>query len=118
MRLGGLLWRIVWTGFAICLPVAAQLSTISTPTAAYTAGTTVIPIVGADGAAVTTLSGGGQAIAFSSSMTALTVGAPGGGGFWGSPPETESGTPRVLTTPSNETTLTITLGTPVNTFGF
>jgi hypothetical protein len=51
-------------------------------------------------------------------MTALTVGVGGGWEFWGSPPNTESATPRVLATPANETSLTIALGTPVNTFGF
>jgi hypothetical protein len=118
MQVRRLYRRIAWFGFAVCLPVCVQFSLISTPAAVYAGGTASIAIANPEGAAVTALTAGGQTITFSSSMTALTVGGVGGWGFWGSPPDTESATPRVLATPANETSLTIALSAPVNTFGF
>src|SRR4051794_13382270 len=67
----------------------------SLPTAAYVAGTHLIPITGADNVSILSISDGTETVSFSSNMRTQTV--PGGGwNNWGSPPETESATPRVL----------------------
>jgi hypothetical protein len=109
---------VVAQGFALCLPAFGQLSQILTPTSPYTGGTLAMTVTVPDSTVLSVLAAGTQTITFSSSMTALTVGGIGGWGFWGSPPQTESSTPRVLGTPADLTSLTMTLGAAVNTFGF
>src|SRR6516225_11019966 len=68
---------------------------IAQPDAAYTGGTTNLAShIPADGTALTSLSDGTETITFSSTVTAATV--PSTFTTWGSPPATESSTPRVL----------------------
>jgi len=104
---------LLWIGLAAALPASAQA--ILTPTAQYTGNTTVVPVVGADFSSVTSLSAGGKTITFAPSMLALTTGTT--WNFWGAPPNTESSTPRVLASDGGAT-VTLTLSSPVNTFGF
>jgi uncharacterized repeat protein (TIGR01451 family) len=88
---------------------------IPQPNAAYTSGTTLIPITIADGATTTSLSDGTETVSLNQTMTAATVPA---GGFnnWGSPPNTESSTPRVLFNDAVDT-VTLSLSKPANEFG-
>jgi hypothetical protein len=82
----------------------------------YTAGTTnLASSIPADGTTTTSLTDNIETINFSQTMTAATVPA---GGFnnWGSPPNTESNTPRVLFNATIDT-LTLSLSTPAATFG-
>jgi hypothetical protein len=105
---------LLWIGIAAALPASAQFFTITSPTPQYTGNTTVIPVVGANFSSTSSLSAGGQTVSFSNPMLVLTVGA--GWTAWGSPPNTESSTPRVV---ANEgPTVTITLSSPSRTFGF
>jgi hypothetical protein len=114
MRLARLVLTI---GLAGCFPAFAQFFPISSPTAAYTTQTTLIPITGLDSSSVPSLSGGGQTITFSTNLSVFTV-PTGGWNAWAPPPDTESSTPRVLASGVNQTSLTMTLSTAVNTFGF
>jgi hypothetical protein len=72
----------------------AAITTIPQPDAAYTGATTLIPITVPDLTLVNTLSDSSLSISFSSSLEARTV--PSSWSTWGSPPNTESPTPRVL----------------------
>lgn len=104
----------VWTLGAA--PAFAQFITFATPTPAYTSGTTVMSIPGADFSTTSTLTDGTETLTFSSAVSARTV--PGGGwATWNSPPAVESHTPRVLFA-NAATTLTITLSPPQAVFGF
>ncbi|MFZ0935515.1 MAG: hypothetical protein ACLP6W_07640 [Bryobacteraceae bacterium] len=75
----------------------------------------MIPITVADGTSVPSLTDGTQTITFSTALRAATV--PTSWETWGSPPYTESSTPRVLTD-FGATSLTLTLSVPSHTFGF
>jgi hypothetical protein len=98
-------------------PAAAQFYTVLQPGPEYTSTTTLIPIAAADFSSVSSLSSGAQSLTFSASMTAFTV-QPGGWSAWGAPPATEGSSPRVLATEGEQTSFTITLGSPTATFGF
>jgi len=115
MRLNRTVATAVWLGLAGCIPAFAAFNVISTPVAAYTGATTLIPITLPDGNATTTLADGTQTISFSAPLLAATV--PGTWLTWGSPPNTESSTPRLLTDIGG-TSLTMTLAVPSYTFGF
>jgi PEP-CTERM motif len=95
-------------------PAKADFVTFAQPTAPYTGATTNINITTADFASTTSISDGAMTVSFSQGMTALTV--PTGWATWGSPPFTESATPRVLWTAGSG--LTLTLSSAVNIFGF
>ena len=82
----------------------------------YTSGTTnLASLIPMDGDTTTTLTDGTQTLTFSRAMTAAT--APTTWANWGSPPNTESATPRVLYTTS-ESPLTLNLSKPADVFGF
>jgi uncharacterized repeat protein (TIGR01451 family) len=86
------------------------------PDAAYLAAApNLIPITIADGATTTSLADANLTVNFSHSMMARTV--PGSWTNWGSPPNTESNTPRVLDTGSGVTTLTLNFSKPLAAFG-
>jgi hypothetical protein len=104
-------------GLAGIAPAFGQFAVFSQPTTAYTSGTTLIAITDPDGTSESSISGGGQTITFSSNLFTGTV-PTGGWSTWGSPPNTESATPRVVDTTSAITTMTLTLSTPEKTFGF
>lgn len=101
-------------GLAAATPAKADFVTFAQPTAPYTGTTNKINITQPENTTTTSISDGTMTVGFSSSMTALTV--PTGWGSWGSPPFTESATPRVLWTQGNGLTLTLSIGT--HTFGF
>jgi hypothetical protein len=97
-------------------PAKADFVPIPQPNAAYTSSTTQILVVAPNGTPLNSISDGILTVNFSTAVTAATV--PGGGwGTWGSPPFTEGATPRVLTCIGCNT-LTLTLSSSVNTFGF
>jgi hypothetical protein len=74
-----------------------KLKAYNTPTLGYTSKTCVIDLSGIpDGTVVDSVSGCGVKVRFSVPMSKQTV--PGGWATWGSPPDTESATPEVLTT--------------------
>ncbi|CDM65453.1 PEP-CTERM sorting domain-containing protein [Pyrinomonas methylaliphatogenes] len=94
----------------------ADFITISQPTAAYTSSTTNIPITDPDYTNITSLSDGTMTLSFSSQVQTRTV--PNSWSTWGSPPFTESSTPRVLSSCIGCGNLTITLSQPASIFGF
>src|SRR5262249_44807721 len=113
-----LIQRIVM-GLGICgvffSPAAlADFIQISSPVAAYLNGTTHLNVVQADFSVVSSLSDASETATFSAGLVALTV--PTTWSTWGSPPNTESATPRVLWT-QGLTSVRIDLSSPVTTFG-
>ena len=111
------LQTVLWLGFAGCIPAFGQFSAISTPASAYTGATTLIPITAADGTVLTSLTNGLQTVTLSTSFYARTVPSA-YWGTWGSPPNTESSTPRVLANTSPITSVTLALSLPASIFGF
>lgn len=110
--------RIVFAGTALLglLATNASAGIIVQPNSAYTSATTLIPIVIPDFSTTSSLGNGTLTVGFSSVVTAGTV--PSGGWFiWGSPPNTESSTPRVVAD-TVDTAINLTLSSPVFTFGF
>ena len=96
----------------------AQFTPISSPDAAYTSSTTIIPITAANGTAgITSLTSGSQTMTLSTGLNAAQVGVS-GWSTWNSPPNAETATPKVLASYSTLASLTLTLSTPTTTFGF
>jgi hypothetical protein len=83
----------------------------------YTGSTTLIPITAVDGTSLTSLTNGTQTITLSTPFIAGSVSSV-YWGPWGSPPNTESSTPRVLTNTTPVTSVTLTPSVPCTTFGF
>jgi hypothetical protein len=98
----------------------AGLIPINDPNAAYQAATNKISITAADGTSATSVTDGFQTVTASSTLTAGTVvpNMQSLGIFptWGSPPQTESATPRALDG-NGAATITFTLSQPMHTFG-
>jgi hypothetical protein len=92
----------------------ATFTPIPQPDAAYLAATSVLELTDPDFSALSSLSNGSFSVAFSTDLVALTV--PDTWTTWGSPPNTESSTPRVLWT-QGATSLTLDLSNPVGIFG-
>jgi hypothetical protein len=99
----------------LSLPARADFNPISQPDAAYVSSTTVLPVADPDLTVLAALSDGAQTATFTGSVETRTV--PSTWGTWGSPPDTESNTPRVLFT-QNASTLTIDLSLPSAILGF
>jgi hypothetical protein len=93
----------------------ANFIPIAQPDAAYLSATALLGFAAPDFGVVGSLTDGTQTATFDIAMVALTV--PTTWSSWGSPPNTESATPRVLWT-NGFTSLQISLGTPTFTFGF
>ena len=93
----------------------ADFIPIAMPDAAYIAETTGLGFAAPDFSVLTSLSDGTQVAAFDIGMVALSV--PTTWASWGSPPNTESSTPRVLWT-NGFTSMQINLAFPTFTFGF
>ncbi len=94
---------------------------LSTPSPSYLANTVPISFGDPDEALIDSISGGGLTIQFSSLMRASTVGD--NWASWGSPPDTESATPRVLWSGLDDdffpvTAITLLLSSAVSVFGF
>jgi hypothetical protein len=105
---------------ACLLPLAGRASTIQLPTSSYLSQTTRVTFADPDEALLNSVSNGSLTIAFSSPVRASTVGD--NWASWGSPPNTESSTPRVLWSGVDDnfnpiTTVTFSLGLPVSIFG-
>jgi hypothetical protein len=102
--------------FLLADAAQAAFTRISIPTATYTGSTTLLPVTAVDYSTVNSVSAGGQTVTFSIPMEAISV--PNGGWLtWNSPPNTESGVPKVLGT-QGAGSVTLTLSNPATTFGF
>jgi hypothetical protein len=112
-------WRALSIAFGVLVvlsnEVQAGFTAISQPDASYLANTTLAQISAADFDAVASLSFGTHSVSFNADLVALTV--PTTWSSWGAPPNVESSTPRVLWT-NGFTSLTLSIGGPVNEFGF
>ena len=104
-------------GLLLSIPCAnASFIEIPQPDATYTSSTTLIPITGADGDVTSTLSDANLTVTFSTPMQVFTV--PTTWSNWGSPPATESSTPKVLSPEDfTLTSITLTFSHPLTTFG-
>lgn len=122
MRVSGF-WKVLLPLALVAAPAFGQLTQISQPTTTYTSTTTLVPITVADGTVVTSITNGAETIGLgsiapnTSFFTARSI-PSGGWTSWGSPPNTESSTPRVVGEDIQVTSLTLTLSAPVTTFGF
>lgn len=114
MQLNRIVRVALWIGTG-SLPACGQFYAISSPTSAYTGTTTTVPVSASDNSSLASISLGAQVITFSNPVIAQTVGV--NWNDWGSVPNTEGNTPRILTA-IDQTGLTLTLSSPVNTFGF
>jgi len=92
----------------------ADFIQIASPNAAYLSGTTHLNVVQPDFSVVPSLSDASQTATFNAGLVALTV--PTTWSTWGSPPNTESATPRVLWT-NGLTSFAIDLTSAAMTFG-
>jgi hypothetical protein len=87
---------------------------IAQPDAAYLSESTLMPFSAADFDVVSSLSSGLFSVAFDTDLVALTV--PTTWASWGTPPNVESATPRVLWT-NGAASLTLTFSQSVQLFG-
>ena len=94
-----------WAGTLGVIPLPAQ----------YVNCTTQIVFSGADDTSVPSITGGGLTVNFSNNM--LVENVPTGWATWGAPPQTQGSNPVVLWT-GGATSMTLTLGTAEDTFGF
>ena len=117
MRAYRTLKSALWLGLAGCVPAFGQFSPILTPTLSYTGSTTLIPITAPDTTPLTSLTDGTETITLSTAFSAETV-PDLDWATWGSPPNTESSTPRILANFTPVTSVTLTLSLPASTFGF
>ena len=93
----------------------ADFVPIAQPDAGYLSTTTLLPVSAPDFDVVSSLSNATETVTFDVDLVALTV--PTSWTSWGSPPNTESATPRVLWS-NGFTSLAVTLSAPALTFGF
>jgi hypothetical protein len=111
-------WRLLSLLFGILVvltPAArAGFIPIPQPDATYVSSTLLLPITAPDFDVVSSLSNGGFSVMSNIGLVALTT--PGTWSSWGSPPDVESSTPRVLWT-NGFTSLTLTLSAPTSIFG-
>src|SRR5262245_62506102 len=94
LALGPLVWAALTLTAVTAVPARADFIPIAQPNAAYLGSTTVLPITDPDFLTVFSLTNGTTTASFDIPMVALTV--PTTWASWGSPPNTESSTPRVL----------------------
>jgi hypothetical protein len=94
---------------------AAQFVPITQPDAGYLGATTEFTFGDPDFSAISSLTASPAAVTFSSDLIALTV--PATWTSWGSPPDTEGATPRVLWT-NGITDVTLTFDTALGVVGF
>src|SRR5262245_35598754 len=118
-EIGGVRWNVCWKVLLV-LTACTSLMQANTlvypqPTLAYTFGTSLIPLTDPDFSPVSSLSAGGVSVLFSTLMESLTVSTT--WDTWGSPPDTESDTPRVLFS-LFEPSVELSFSSPLSTFGF
>lgn len=113
--------RLAWAAPAsilLCVPAKptlAQFTPISQPDAAYLGGTTLIPLSDPDFTTVSVLRSNALTVSIATAAEVRSVSAsypP-----WGTPPDTESATPRVLRTPTQVFSNTFSFSTSLVTFG-
>lgn len=98
---------------------SADFLPIAQPDSAYTSNTTVLNMTAvSSGSSGTTFPQGGQTVTSNTLLTKWTVGIPLGYSFWGSPPNTETSQPDQLITGTSTTSITLSLATAQNIFGF
>lgn len=115
----------LWTPAALLVlliaqqtPIRADFTPIAQPDTAYTSSTTLVNLAGIlDAQTVNSLVSGTETISLSTNLTKWTVPTPMAYSFWGSPPYTESSIPPVLQSGTTLTSLTLSFGQAVNTFG-
>lgn len=98
----------------------ADFLTIPQPDSTYLSTTTKINITQRELTSLSSLSDGTMTLSFSTSPFSVAVQVrtvPTNWGAWGSPPNTESNTPRVLFVNPGASTLTINLSQPAYVFG-
>lgn len=89
-----LITTLAVAGLAWSTSAAAAFSQILTPDAGYVSSTTLLPIAGDINSSISSVSSGGYTVSFN----AAQVRAVGDGWMtWGSPPDTEGSSPRVVT---------------------
>jgi len=97
----------------------ADFIPINQPDSSYTSSTTVLNMSSvSSGSSGTTFPQGGQTVTSNTLLTKWTVGVTPGYTFWGSPPNTETSQPDQLITNPVTTSITLSLATAQNTFGF
>ena len=97
-----------------CSSTRADFITIAQPTSTYTGTTTLLDFTDPDFTLISSLSGGGETLSYDNQLDERTV--PASWATWGSPPATETSTPRVGYT-GGPSMLTISLSSPASTFG-
>jgi hypothetical protein len=105
---------VALTWGAISPAAQAGVVQIFNPDAAYTSSTTNLPITGADFVSTTSLTNGAFTMTFSPALSTRTV--PTTWASWSSPPNSESATPRVLTT-QHVASITIGFSSAIEVFG-
>jgi hypothetical protein len=111
-------FRLAWVALALTavagLPARADFIPIPQPNAGYLAATSLLPITVPDFNTMAAVTNGTDTVSFDFDLAAQTV--PTTWSSWGSPPNTESATPRVLWT-NGLTSLTLTSTNPLTIFG-
>jgi PEP-CTERM motif len=97
-----------------CSSARADFITIAQPTSAYTSSTTLLDFT--DHGFISILSGGGETLSYDKGLVELTYPST-VFADWGSPPATETSTPRIGYTGGLSNTRTISLSKPASTFG-
>jgi hypothetical protein len=110
---------------AIILPTSVRASVVfSQPGTSYFAETNLLNFTAPDEALINSLTDGIEIVSFSSVTSSMRASTVGDDWFtWGSPPNTETSTPRVLWSGQDDnfdpvTTVTFLLSVPVSIFGF
>ena len=110
--------RLILLGVAAAALTSSSLHadflTWSQPTSAYTSSTTLLDFPDPDFTTISSLSGSGETLSYSTPLEELT--APITWTYWNSPPATETANARVGFT-SGASSLTISLSAPASTFG-
>src|SRR6478609_811764 len=103
-------------GLSLSIPAArATFIQIPQPDTAYTLGTPLLPIAGADGDTTNSLSDPNLTVSFSTSMQTFI----GSWGTWGTPPAVETSTPNILAPVGFQSinSIILSFSTGVSTFG-
>jgi hypothetical protein len=98
----------------------ATISFITQPTPSYIAGTTLLPIAESDGSFTSSESDSNLTISFLSSGSSITMDVTtvgDGWATWGSPPNTEGNTPKVVYSDDSFTDVVFQFSVPLTTFG-
>jgi alpha-D-ribose 1-methylphosphonate 5-triphosphate synthase subunit PhnG len=98
---------------------SADFTPINQPDSTYTSSTTVLNMTGVgSGSSGTSFPEGSMTVTSNTVLTKWTVGVPLGYSFWGSPPNTETSQPDQLVTNNSTTSISLSLSSAQNTFGF